>query len=397
MIAIFSNRLNNHQVHIADALDEKTEHNFTFVELCHPTMESNKGANTDLTNRSYLLEAWKNATNKNKAFQLCIECRVCIFATSLSLPFLELRMQKGMLSFDMSERWLKKGILNLFSPNLLSFFIKYWIYGWKRKPLYKLCCGGFAAKDHLRLGMFQNKCYKWGYFTDVPENSQKKISFLPKIANKSSECPSKPVIRMMWCARFLKLKHPELPILMASELKRSGYKFEIDYYGDDDIKYNPDGIYKRDALEHLIDLHNVKDIVNLRGKKNNDQILEEMRKHEIFLFTSNHLEGWGAVVNEAMANGCAVVASNTIGSVPYLIQEYETGLTFEEGNVKNLTEKVKWLLDHPYELNSIRKNSYMQMIKLWNPQNAADSLLSLISDIQNGVEDGSKIGPCSKA
>ena len=45
-----------------------------------------------------------------------------------------------------------------------------------------------------------------------------------------------------------------------------------------------------------------------------------MEKSHIHLFTSNHLEGWGAVVNEAMNSGCAVVANREAGAVPYLIE-----------------------------------------------------------------------------
>ncbi len=34
----------------------------------------------------------------------------------------------------------------------------------------------------------------------------------------------------------------------------------------------------------------------------------------------------GAVANEAMANGCVVVGSHEIGSIPYLIQDLSNGL-----------------------------------------------------------------------
>ena len=38
-------------------------------------------------------------------------------------------------------------------------------------------------------------------------------------------------------------------------------------------------------------------------------------------------EGWGAVVNEAMNSGCAVVADHMIGAAPWLIRQGENGRT----------------------------------------------------------------------
>ena len=48
-----------------------------------------------------------------------------------------------------------------------------------------------------------------------------------------------------------------------------------------------------------------------------------MEKSEIFLFTSDKGEGWGAVLNESMNSACAVVASHAIGSVPFLLKDGE--------------------------------------------------------------------------
>jgi glycosyltransferase involved in cell wall biosynthesis len=45
----------------------------------------------------------------------------------------------------------------------------------------------------------------------------------------------------------------------------------------------------------------------------------------VFIFTSDRNEGWGAVLNEAMGSGCAVVAADLIGSVPYLIEHKKMG------------------------------------------------------------------------
>ncbi|NLX74757.1 MAG: glycosyltransferase family 4 protein [Synergistaceae bacterium] len=74
------------------------------------------------------------------------------------------------------------------------------------------------------------------------------------------------------------------------------------------------------------------------------QVREEMEKANIFLFTSDRQEGWGAVLNESMKSGCAVVGSKTIGSVPFLINHEENGLIYSNDDIEDLYFNVEKLL-----------------------------------------------------
>ena len=122
-----------------------------------------------------------------------------------------------------------------------------------------------------------------------------------------------------------------------------------------------------------------------------------MRQHDIFLFTSDRNEGWGAVANEAMSNGCTLVASDAIGAVPYVVQDGVNGLIFENNNLDSLYEKVKFLMENPQSRIMMAKQAYISMSEVWSPQNAAKNLLQLIDDLQNGKETSIENGPCSKA
>jgi glycosyltransferase involved in cell wall biosynthesis len=64
--------------------------------------------------------------------------------------------------------------------------------------------------------------------------------------------------------------------------------------------------------------------------------------------TSEMTELWGIVVNEAMAAGTCVVASDVVGAVQAgLLRHNETGLTFRSGNPESLAEALHWGLSHP--------------------------------------------------
>lgn len=389
-LVFYSLILNNHQANVADELWELTGYSYCFVELANLQAEHRKGDTHDYSDRPYLLRAWQSEGDYSKAMELARTADCCVFSGVQALPFQKERMKLGLLSFDMSERWLKRGFINLFSPAILKMFLAYHIGGWKRKPIYKLCCSAFAAGDQRKVGTYRGRCYKWGYFTRV-----EKID-----VEASTDVSTSNITPLMWCSRYLMLKHPELPILMAHRLKSNGYGFVLDMYGS--------GEYEKAAQRLAADLE-VTDVVRFMGVKPNNELLADMRRHSIFLFTSDRNEGWGAVANESMANGCVLVASDAIGSSPYLIDDGKTGLLFKSprtsSNIDNpdmaalneLCMKVKYLLDNPDKRQEIRRRSLALMRDEWNPRVAAERLLPLIDCLRNGQESPYSEGPCSKA
>lgn len=381
-IVFYSIILNHHQACLADEFYKILGDDYAFVETaeCH----DQKGATEDYSSRPYLIRAWQSQDEWDKAMILAQESEVCVFGGYEALPFEKERMRLNLLSFDMGERMLKRGWLNLASPRILKMISAYHLGGWGKKPLYKLCMSAFTKEDQYKLFSFKNKCYKWGYFSSVPE----KLS-----VNRQSTTD----VRLMWCARFLTWKHPELPIELAAKLKSDGYKFHIDVYGDEGKAAKHDGVYPKASLEELINKRDVADVVTLCGNKPNDEIIKAMQENDIFLFTSDRNEGWGVVANEAMSNGCCIVGSDEIGSVPYLVHNEINGLHFRSCDVDDLYNKVKYLIDNPDKRNKMSIQGQNDMINIWSPRHAAESLLQLIDDLKNGRDSSILEGPCSKA
>lgn len=393
-LVFYSIVLNHHQACVADEFYRLLGDGYRFVELTH--CQDMKGASSDYSDRPYLVKAWETADRYAEAMDLARTADVCVFAGCEALPFEKERMRLGLLSFDMSERLLKRGWVNLASPRILKMISAYHLHGWSRKPLYKLSCSAFAAMDSCKLRTFEDKCYKWGYFTRVDTDLDIEASV--------QDVSISEITPLMWCSRFLILKHPELPILLAERLKRKGYKFVLDMYGSGE---------KLDDSKRLAREMAVEDVVRFIGSKPNDELMRDMRIHEIFLFTSDRNEGWGAVANEAMSNGCTLVASDAIGSAPYLIEDGRTGVLFRSSKTNrgfrgktcrvdrnaldSLAEKVEWLLDHPRERADIARRGYESMRRIWSPRNAANSLLTLIDCLKKGENCTITEGPCSPA
>lgn len=374
-LVFYSNFLNHHQLMISDELYKFLGDSFVFVSTKMAKVNSLKGGEDYSLIRKYCIRVYDSGDLENLALELARSADVCIFgADSLKYAIERAKYSKG-LTFEVAERWLKRGVLNLCSPRLLRWLFTYHFI-FPDKNWYKLCANSYTSQDDEKLLAYKNKHYKWGYFVSLKLNN---------VVKHSEDNLS---VRILWCARFLRLKHPELVICLAARLKKEGYKILIDMLGDGEIK---------EEMCAFADKLCVSDIVRFHGSVSNDDVNKKMAESNIFLFTSDKREGWGVVMNEAMNNECCVVASDAIGSTHFLVNDGETGVIFKSCNIESLYEKVKWLLDNPEERIRIAKKGYKSITEIWSPHNAVKNLLALIDDLKNGQETSITVGPCSKA
>lgn len=360
---------------------------FRFVATLPRNANALKGG-MDYSVRPYCILAGENSSDKTYALQLAREAETCVFgAYSQEYAIERAKYNKNGLSFEMGERWLKNGWLTIGSPVFREWKRNYRQY-FRKANFYKLCCSSFTTEDDIRLNAYKGRHYKWGYFTSVENNV---------VEEAREEGAANEKIRFLWCARYLVWKHPESAVKLAARLKKDGYDFVMDMYGDEDLLAPRTATYSKKALEKLIEKLGVGDVVSLKGSRPNNEILDAMRGSDIFLFTSDHLEGWGAVANESMTNGCVLVASDAIGSTNYLVKHKETGMVFRSCNLESLHEQVKYLLDHPKERKRISTTGQKWMTDVWSPAKAASNLLQLIDDLKAGNGTSILEGPCSKA
>ena len=372
-LTVFSIKLNIHQVYLADELYKLLGLGFRFVELL--CVDANKGGNA-FDNRPYLICSWRSEDERNRAYCYAQLSDVCIFSGIESLPFQKERLKKNLLSFEMSERLLKRGIWNALSPKLL---LNQWYYHtqWYNRELYKLCCGAFVAKDQYYLHSFKGRCFKFGYFTKVEQ-----LNILEVKKEKDER------IKILWCARFLKWKHPEMMIGLAKRMKQNGIDAEINMIGNGEL-------YEK-IQEQIIE-HNLSDFIILHGNIPNEDVLKQMKQSDIFVLTSDKQEGWGAVVNEAMGNGCCVVCSDAVGCAPFLIKDGNNGLLFKSKDTESLYERVMYLVMHQEERIRLSQNAYSTISEEWSPKKAAENLVCLAHDLIEGGDTSIEKGPCSKA
>ena len=117
------------------------------------------------------------------------------------------------------------------------------------------------------------------------------------------------------------------------------------------------------------------------------------------MFTSDKQEGWGAVLNESMNSGCAVVASHEIGAVPFLIEDDRNGMIYRSCNVQELSEKIEELLQDPDKCRRLGQAAYETLLQTWNAETAAERLVQVCRKLLRGesAEGLYQTGPCSPA
>lgn len=375
-LTFYTNFINHHQVPLADEFYKLLGDNYVLVVREPLPDEFREKGYADYSDRPYLLKAYLDDEHYKKACELATTSDVVILGDAPESLIAE-RLAKNKITFHYNERWIKDVGRYLLRPRTWINWYRYHTR-YRNKNSFMLAASAYTKTDISLVFAYPNKCYKWGYFNFIPPLDIKKV-----VAEKPEG-----TINILWCGTMCECKHPELVIQLAKELKAKEYDFHINMIGT--------GV-KEVEVSQMMDELDVRDKVSLLGNIPNEEVLNRMRKHHIFIFTSDRGEGWGVVLNEAMSNGCPVVASNLIGAAPFLIKKAITGSFFKSGSAKSLTEKVEELMNNKELRDTMAINAYNRMLNEWSPKVAAHNFLKLVSEIQNKEKNTIMEGPCSNA
>ena len=217
-LVFVTNYINHHQVHLADEFYKILGNDYTFIATMEMYEFRRQLGYPDFSDCPYLMNAYKSEDMRLKSLQLAYDADVVIIGSAPE-EYITTRVKAGKITFRYNERWFKSKPWYLSGPRAWLNFYKNHIR-FNNKPLYMLAASAYTANDVYAIGAYRNKVYKWGYFTAVPEDF--KVEASEQDVSTLGITP-----RIMWCGRFLKWKHPELPIMLAAKLKKEGYKFAL--------------------------------------------------------------------------------------------------------------------------------------------------------------------------
>ena len=158
--------------------------------------------------------------------------------------------------------------------------------------------------------------------------------------------------KLLYVRAFAGIYNPEMAIQVLNRILEKYPKASLCMIGP----------VKDDSFEKcksLVKEFNIEENVEFTGKLSKEQWHKKAEAFNIFINTTN-IDNTPVSVMEAMALGLPVVSTN-VGGVPYLINDKQTGLLVDKGNIEQMVEAIN-LLTIDNELKSkLVKNARFQV------------------------------------
>lgn len=366
-VVMVSNGLSHHQVPLCDWLSAHVD--FIYIATKPISKERLGMGYADLNEKKpYVLCSYKDKENHQYALTLINQADFVI-SGSVPLGMVIQRVLCRKYIFWASERIYK----DLQISWKMKLFWHLAISLANKRKTFLLAASAYSANDFSHFGLPQCQMLKWGYF--------------PPIVNTDGGIKENNSI--IWVGRFIDWKHPEYALQMALRLKKKGIPFKLTMVGD--------GALAQQLKDYCHD-NDLTELVSFTCFLLNSEIHRLMAKTGIMIATSDFQEGWGAVINEAMGNACAVVASHAMGATRFLIKDGINGFIFKSGDVDDLTEKVERLLTDPELQAEIGKRAKTTILNEWNGEKAGERLLKIMEQLHQGKKaEYPAEGVCSQA
>ncbi len=367
-IVFLTNYYNHHQSEVAKEFYALTDGDFLFVETEEMSDERKKLGYGDWDKPQYVC-AYDEKVQKH------IDMAEVVIYGSAPYSYIKKRLKKGKMTFIYSERLFKKDVGKL---GMFLRKVKNYLNFGRYKNSYLLCASAYASYDYSRVLAFKNRSYKWGYFPKLSDYED--VDGLIKDKKEGS---------LLWVGRLIDWKRACDAINVVKRLKENGYNVTLNIIGSGSLE---------NEIRTQIEKENLGDYIKMLGSMKPQQVRVYMEESQIYLFTSNFNEGWGAVLNESMSSACAIVASHAIGSAPYLIENGINGYIYQNQNEQDLYNKVKSLLDDGEKTRGFGKKAYLTMKNLWNAKVCAKRFIELCKVLKSQKQANLfERGPCSRA
>ncbi len=178
--------------------------------------------------------------------------------------------------------------------------------------------------------------------------------------------------RILSIARFVEKKGIEYGLRAFAKVNRKNPGVTYKIVGEGPLK---------NKLKLLVDRLGIKEKVNFLGPRNQNEIIEIIKKSDIFLAPSvtarnGDQEGTPVVLMEAMASGIPVV-STLHGGIPELVQNEVSGFLVDERNAEALADKIDILLQNPKLRRNFGENGRKNVLEKFNSNKLNDDLVNI--------------------
>ena len=246
---------------------------------------------------------------------------------------------------------------------------------WIGKRSQKIICNSYFIKEKLKLYTYPEQLvviYN-GILDEVDAN---------KLNGKIRDNISNP-IQLALVGSLAPHKGHKDALMAVSLLRNQGMNIRLIIIGD-----SPDHSYLQ-ALKELAANLDISDHVYFGGYHNNP--IEIFIQSDATLICSK-LESFGRVAVESISVGCPVIGTNR-GGLPEIIENMKTGLLYEPGDYKMLTEQIIKLLTDFSLYEMLSKDGILFVYKKFTKRRYVEEIQEVIFDI---FDKNSQSQPYSK-
>ena len=375
-VCFVTNFMNHHQIGLCDTLSRQFGvGNFHVVVREELPDEKKKLGYLDFEkSRDYIVCEYCEPA---KTRALIMEADAIIVTFSEGLKPIAPAVKAHKIIFWYGERLFK-------DYNVIKSFAKYLraLYYFKRYPndhLYFLNASSYGEKDLMKIDRsYGQRSFRFGYFPVFDQLSNEPKSF------------SSDRLSLIFVGRLIPWKHPDFMFRCAETLEKHGIPFHITIVGDGEMKNDMQAYVASHTFQHG-------DIL-LQGSVSAAEVSTFYSQADVMVFPSDRREGWGAVLNEGMFNGCICLANQEAGATNFLIQDGISGFSYQNEN-----EAIAKLLNiqrlkKENALAKISSQARATILDLWNYQVAGERLAQVIQKVyaKENVAGLYLTGPLSK-
>lgn len=226
---------------------------------------------------------------------------------------------------------------------------------------YYLSSGINATKTLLYYGANLSKVFEY-HFTSINKLDvidSESISDLSKSNLKQKLNLNTHKSYVVYVGRLIRLKGVDVLIDAISKINTK----------DVELLLIGDGVETLD-LQCFAEERNALDKVHFLGKKNKLDVFNFLKASDVFVLPSRGVgDVWGLVVNEAIANGLAVIATDRVGAAYSLIDDAKNGYIIESNNAEVLATTIDLIYKQDivsmqnHSINIAQKYTIEQMVK----------------------------------
>jgi glycosyltransferase involved in cell wall biosynthesis len=103
------------------------------------------------------------------------------------------------------------------------------------------------------------------------------------------------------------------------------------------------------------------------------------KQADILVHPARH-EGWGVVIQEAMASGCPVIGSKETGAAFDLVQDGRNGFLVNADDPEMLYERMKWFVKQPDRVVAMGRQAREDVAR-YTPESGAERMLQISRSI----------------